>query len=125
MEYVEGLNAAGWDKDMVERFQTLVSTGPQQTRCSEDDVSSTKHMKRGTFPFYNIIIPKDSRLNQVVQFPEVACPYTAPDQCSDSTPPTCCERITGIEEPTTAGGVVLTASLALLLALSLLTTIMG
>ena len=110
---------------MVERFQTLVSTGPQQTRCSEDDVSSTKHMKCGTFLFYDKFIPKDSRLNQVVQFPEVACPYIAPDQCSDSTPPTCCERITGTEEPTTAGGVVLTASLALLLALSLLTTIVG
>ena len=59
------------------------------------------------------------------KLPEVACSYIAPDQCSDSTPPTCCERITGTEEPITAGGVVLTASLALLLALSLMTTIMG
>ena len=67
-----------------------------------------------------IIYPTQSRsgIGRAVKFPEVGCSYIGPDQCSASTPPTCCERISATEA--TEGGVVLRASVALLL-LSLLT----
>ena len=60
----------------------------------------------------------------MTKFPEVGCSYIAPDQCTNSTPPTCCERISPTTEAT-EGGVVLRASVALLLLLSLLAATLG
>ena len=65
---------------------------------------------------------------KTMKFPEVSCSYIAPDQCTDSTPPTCCERISATTDPTTEateGGVVLRASVALLLLFSLLAATLG
>ena len=56
------------------------------------------------------------------KLPEVSCSYVAPDQCSDTAQPTCCKRdISAVED----AGVVLGASVALLLTLSLLAAIVG
>ena len=55
-------------------------------------------------------------------FPEVGCSYIAPDQCSDFTPATCCERVDKEVEDT---GLIPRASLALLIVLSLLAAIQG
>ena len=69
---------------------------------------------------------------KTMKFPEIECSYIAPDQCTDSTLPTCCERISATTDPTTEptteateGGVVLRASVALLLLLSLLAATLG
>lgn len=56
------------------------------------------------------------------KFPEVGCSYVAPDQCSDFTPPSCCERIDGTVE---SGGTVLKTSVILLTSMSFLTSIIG
>ena len=53
------------------------------------------------------------------KFPEIGCSYIAPDQCANFTPPTCCERVVG------DAGMILRASLVLLIFISLLTVIMG
>ena len=68
---------------------------------------------------------QDVGISRKTSFLEIGCSYIPPDQCSNSRPPTCCERITGTEA-TTEGGAVLRASVALLLLFSLLTAfIMG
>ena len=56
---------------------------------------------------------------------ENRCPYIAPDQCTNSIIPTCCERIQEEEDDREVedGGVISRATLMLLLALSLLATI--
>ena len=54
------------------------------------------------------------------KLPQVGCSYVARDQCSDFDPPTCCERVTGVEN----GGMVLGASVVLMI-LSLMTAIVG
>ena len=121
IDYLEGLNTAGWDDDMVSRFQTLVSTGSQQTNCEGHDVSSYLTLIP---PKTSIPLLQDSDIAQAVKFPEIGCPYIAPDQCSDSTPLTCCERIAATEA-TTEDGVLQRASVALLLTLSLMAAIVG
>ena len=116
IDYLEGLNT-----DMVSRFQTLVSTGSQQTNCEGHDVSSYLTLIP---PKTSITLLQDSGIAQAVKFPEIGCPYIAPDQCSDSTPLTCCERIAATEA-TTEDGVLQRASVALLLTLSLMAAIVG
>ena len=60
-------------------------------------------------------------------FPEIGCSYIAPDQCSDFTPATCCERVDREVEDTEVEdtGLIPRASLALLIVLSLLAAIQG
>lgn len=38
-EYVDGLNAVDWDQEMIDKFQTLVKNGSQESECGDDDVS--------------------------------------------------------------------------------------
>ena len=78
-------------------------------------------------PLYTIFV-QELELSEIVQFPKIGCPYIPPDQCSATpNPPTCCERISGTEPTTeaTEDGVVLRASVALLLLLSLLAATLG
>ena len=56
-------------------------------------------------------------ISGTTKFPKIGCSYIPPDQCSDYTPPTCCERINA--------GMVLRTSVAVLLVLSALAVIMG
>ena len=44
------------------------------------------------------------------KLPDVACPYIPPDQCTDFTPPSCCERIKDDGD----AGVIVKTSMALL-----------
>ncbi|CAI8042458.1 DBH-like monooxygenase protein 1 homolog [Geodia barretti] len=105
------LDTIDWNEGEIQRFQETVDKSSQQLYCGGDD--------------------KDA-IFKTMKFPEIGCSYIAPDQCTDSTPPTCCERISGTTEPTTEatteateGGVVLRASVALLLLLSLLAATLG
>jgi hypothetical protein len=93
------LDTIDWNEDEVQRFQETVDKSSQQLYCAGDG--------------------KDA-IFKTIKFPEIGCSYIAPDQCTNSTPPTCCERISATE-----GGVVLRASVALLLLLSLLAATLG
>jgi hypothetical protein len=97
VENADGLNAIDWEK-MRDTFQTTLDNGTQTFFCG----NAKDFVYGGT------------------KFPEIGCSYIAPDQCTNSTPPTCCERIS-----TTEDGVVLRASVALLLLLSLLAATLG
>ena len=72
------------------------------------------------FVVYIFFVSQGNSVHRTAKFPQVGCSYVAPDQCSDFTPPTCCERVGAVED----GGVVLRVSLALA-ALCLLTAFMG
>jgi hypothetical protein len=100
------LDTIDWNEGEIQRFQETVDKSSQQLYCGGDD--------------------KDA-IFKTMKFPEIGCSYIAPDQCTDSTPPTCCERISATEATTeaTEGGVVLRASVALLLLLSLLAATLG
>ena len=78
-------------------------------------------MSYGVWVFHYTFLFQDGGLQNKTNFPEIGCSYIPPDQCSATpNPPTCCERIS-----TTEGGVVLRASVALLLLLSLLAATLG
>ncbi|CAI8048975.1 hypothetical protein GBAR_LOCUS26979 [Geodia barretti] len=99
MEYVDGLNGIPWNDDTRNMLQGLVDSSTQNYYCGGED----------------------DRLENKTNFPEVGCSYIPPDQCSATpNPPTCCERISATED-----GVVLRASVALLLLLSLLAATLG
>ena len=62
--------------------------------------------------------------------PEIGCSYIPPDQCTDSTPLPCCERLKdgdgdgdgdGVDD---GAGVIVKTSVALLLVLSTLITLL-
>ena len=36
---MDGLNAVDWDEEMIDKFQTLVKNGSQESECGDDDVS--------------------------------------------------------------------------------------
>jgi hypothetical protein len=97
VEYVDGLNAIDWDS-MRNTFQATLDNGTYDVYCGIDEQRLNYYTKK---------VMKSE------------CPYIPPDQCTGNTPPTCCERI--VED----AGVVLRASMALLLALSLLTAILA
>ena len=63
---------------------------------------------------------QDSSVTDVTKFPEIGCSYIPPDTCTGYKPPTCCEKINGME----GSGVALVASVTLLLLLSVLAAIM-
>ena len=37
--FVEGLNAAGWDEEMVQTFESALQNGTQETSCRGSKVS--------------------------------------------------------------------------------------
>ena len=68
------------------------------------------------------------------KFPEIGCSYIPPDQCTDFTPASCCERIEkedddkddddDVIEDGEGAGVVVMTSMALLLVLSALAVVL-
>ena len=68
-----------------------------------------------------VLFLQEDFIYTMTKFPEVGCSYVPPDQCSDSTPPPCCERINAVQD----AGVVLRASVAVLLVLCIVAAILG
>ena len=56
-------------------------------------------------------ITQEDFVYKETKFPEIGCSYIPPDQCSDTTPPTCCERIKDLED----AGVILRAPVIVLM----------
>ncbi|CAI8042465.1 DBH-like monooxygenase protein 1 homolog, partial [Geodia barretti] len=100
VNFRNGLNSVTWDEAAMNDLQRFANESEQFAYCGN-------LQDRG--------VVKSSK------FPNIGCPYIPPDQCSATpNPPTCCERISATED-----GVVLRASVALLLLLSLLAATLG
>jgi hypothetical protein len=78
-QYVEGLNSVDWDEERRQTLENVFHNSTQNVVCSSE--------KDGVFA--------------TAKLPEVGCSYIASDQCTDFTPPSCCERINGIADDKT------------------------
>ena len=113
VEYVEGLNAVDWDEEARQNLQLAVNNSNQNIYCGggSRDVSHHKSCQMATMMKYPLL--QGQHMYSIEKFPKIECPYIPPEQCPVVT------------EEVTEDGVVLRASVAVLLVLSLLTAIIG